>query len=307
MTVTGGKPQCEPTVKQSDDVRRVTWVGMAINVVLSAFKLAAGILGHSQAIVADAVHSLSDCVTDVMILVGVGFWSKPPDEEHPYGHRRIETMVTITIGLILAGVAVGLCYEALSNIRQQHSQTPGLIALIAAAVSIVVKELLYRWTVLVGQRAGSPAVIANAWHHRSDAFSSIPALVAVTAAWIFPAWTFLDHIGAVVVSLFILHAAWRITAPALAELVDAGASERVRQQIQDLAQSVDGVHEVHAIRTRFLGGGIQVDLHVLVDGELPVSVGHEIAARVKYKLLEEGPNIIDVLAHLEPFAEHPEG
>jgi len=302
MTAATDKQECpEQKPGNQAQVNRVTWVGMLINIGLAVVKLVCGVYGHSQALVADAVHSFSDCATDIMILVGVRYWSKPPDEHHPHGHRRIETLVTILIGLSLAAVAVGLGWEALSDIKTRHDQHPGPLALLAAALSIIVKELLFRWTVKIGHRSGSPAVIANAWHHRSDALSSLPVLVAVGASWLFPAWTFLDHIGAVVVSLFILHAAWQIVTPALSELMDAGASDRVRREIHDLAMSVEGVCEVHEIRTRYLGGGLQVDLHVLVDGDMSVRDGHEIGARVKRLLLRDGPDIVDVLAHLEPY------
>ena len=301
MGTTGNNQACPDAVNNTAEVQRVTWYGMGVNVALAVVKLLCGIYGHSQALVADAVHSFSDCATDVMILIGVKFWSKPPDARHPHGHRRIETLVTILIGLSLAAVAVGLGYQALADIQTRHDQSPGVLALLAAALSIVTKEGLFRWTVRIGHRIGSPAVVANGWHHRSDALSSLPVLVAIGAAWLFPAWTFLDHIGAVVVALFILHAAWQVVSPALAEMVDAGASDRVRQRIHDLAISIAGVCEVHEIRTRFLGGGLQVDLHILVDGDLSVREGHDITARVKQLLLDEGPDVVDVLTHLEPY------
>jgi cation diffusion facilitator family transporter len=284
-------------------VRKVTWIGFVINISLAALKLVCGVLGRSQAVVADAVHSLSDCATDVAILVGVRYWIKPPDDCHPHGHRRIETVVTVLIGVSLAGVAIGLGFRAIATLLAPNGGTPGWIALVAAGISIVTKEALYRWTVIVGRRVKSSAVVANAWHHRSDAFSSIPAFIAVGGALLIPAWTWLDHLGAIVVSLFILHSAFAILRPAYNELIDAGAPALVRRALTALAEGVPGVREVHGLRTRFLGDRLHVDLHVQVDPQLTVQEGHVIGGKVKYKLLHEGPEVADVLVHLEPFEE----
>lgn len=282
------------------EVKRVTWIGLAVNVLLSALKLAGGMLGHSQAIVADAVHSLSDTTTDVAVLVGVRYWSQPPDDRHPHGHRRIETLVTAGIGVLLAVVAAGLAVNAVSTLSVEHQSPPGLVALAAALVSIVSKEILYRWTVLVGRRIGSPAVVANAWHHRSDAFSSVPVLVAVAGARVFPAWAFLDHLAALVVSVFILRMSFTIVRPALDELIDSGASKRELERIRRIALETEGVEQVHAIRTRRSGTALQVDLHVLVDGSMSVRRGHAIAERVQQRLMAEDLDLADVIVHVEP-------
>ncbi len=281
-------------------VRRVGVAGLAVNLLVSALKLVAGIAGSSQAVVADALHSLSDSATDVALLVGVQYWSKPPDAEHPHGHRRIETLVTTVIGAVLAGVAVVLTYNAIVTLYERHATPPGWIAFGAAAVSIVVKEILYRWTARVGRRIKSSAVIANAWHHRSDAMSSIPAAAAVAGAAISPDWSFLDHLGAVVVSFFILQAAWGIAKPALGQLIDTGAPTAAKDEIEAIALRVEGVRQVHAVRTRFMGSALQVDLHVKVDPELTVRAGHDISETVKAQLLSQGPDIVDVVVHLEP-------
>jgi cation diffusion facilitator family transporter len=292
-----------PDITTMRELRRVTWVGLLANLFLSSLKFVGGIFGASQAVVADAVHSLSDSTTDVAILIGIRYWSKPPDEDHPYGHRRIETLVTITIGLLLVGVAAGLAYNALVNLQEKHSSGPNWIAFVAAAVSIVCKEFLYHWTVAAGRRHKSPAVIANAWHHRSDALSSIPVAMAVLGAALYPAWIFLDHVGAVVVTIFILQAAWKIMWPALKEIVDAGASERDCEQIKTVALGVEGVKDVHAIRARYLGSGLQADLHILVDGDKTVREGHDLSEKVKELLLANGPDVVDVVVHLEPAEE----
>lgn len=285
------------------EVRRVTFIGLVINVALSALKLVAGIVGNSQAVVADAVHSLSDTVTDVAVLVGVKFWSKPPDECHPHGHRRIEFLVTIFIGLLLAAVALGLSYNALATLHEVQKGPPGAIAFFAAVLSIFVKELLYRWTISVGREIKSTALIANAWHHRSDGLSSIPAALAVAGAALFPGLAFLDHLGAIVVSMFILQAAVKIVRPAVEQLVDRGAPEEICRGIEQLAFATPGVREVHAIRTRHIGSGIEVDLHVLVDPTLSVEEGHEISEEVKRRLLEYVSDLADVVVHLEPYEE----
>ena len=283
------------------EARRITWIGLSINVFLSGAKLVIGTLAHSQAVVADGVHSLSDLATDITVLFGVKYWSAPPDEKHPYGHRRIETVITTFIGSVLALVALGIGYDAVASVRAPHVVAPGWMALGISLVCIVSKEILYRWTVVVGSRIKSTAVIANAWHHRSDALSSIPVAVAVAIAFVFPSWTFVDHLGAMVVCVFILHAAWVIVKPTLGELVDEGVSAERRRELESLALAVPGVKAVHAIRTRKAGSGIMVDLHVKVDGELSVRVGHDISEAVKRALRQELPDVLDVVSHLEPY------
>jgi len=288
---------------QARVVRRVTWIGLAVNLALAGIKLVAGLLGSSQAVVADAVHSLSDCLTDLAILIGVRYWSQPPDDEHPYGHRRIETLVTVFIGLALAGVAIGLAWDAIDALVVAEHAVPGPIALGAALASIAVKEVLYRWTKAAGARVGSSALAANAWHHRSDALSSIPAALAVGAALVDPSLAFLDSVGAIAVAAFILFAAWKIVAPALDQLIDRGAAPEEAASIAAIAAAVAGVREVHRVRTRRSGLGLHVDLHALVDDELTVQRAHDIATEIKTRLIAEGPAVLDVVVHMEPFRE----
>jgi len=293
-----------PANKTAQDARhvvRVTWIGLAGNVFLSALKFIAGFLGSSQAVVADAVHSLSDMGTDLAVLLGVKFWSAPPDEGHPYGHRRIETIITAAIGVALALAALGIGYNALATIRNVHLRQPRLIAIAGSVFAIVLKEVLYRWTVAVGRKAKSSAVIANAWHHRSDALSSVPVVIAVAVAVLNPKLAFIDHAGALVVSIFILKVSWDIISPSLSELADLGAPRKHREKIRSIARGISGVRSVHAIRTRRLGSGLHVDLHILVDGEMTVRMGHEISGAVKSALIEKGPEILDAVVHLEPY------
>jgi cation diffusion facilitator family transporter len=284
-------------------IKRVTWTGLISNFGLAVMKFLVGWLGASQAVIADAVHTVSDMSTDLVILFGVKFWSAPPDANHPYGHRRLEAIITTSIGLILAGVAVTLGYHALATTRNPDIEQTGWIAIVGPAFSIVIKEFLYQWTVKVGKHVKSSAVIANAWHHRSDAFSSIPALLVVIAASFDPKLAFLDHIGALVISLFILKVAWNILTPALSELADHGASEKDQEIIHQIAGNVIGVKEAHSIRTRKFGSHIHVDLHILVDPEMSVRMGHLISEKVKIALMEKGPEIKDVVVHLEPYEQ----
>jgi len=284
----------------SSRVSRVGWVGLLCNLALAAAKAAAGILGHSQAVLADALHSLTDSVTDIAVILGVRFWTAPADEDHPHGHGRIETLITVVIGLAVGAAAVGMGVQAIRGLRHDPGTAPTAIALVVALVSVVVKEVLYRWTAKVGREVRSPALVANAWHHRSDAISSIPAAVAVAVTLIDPGWAVVDRVGAVVVCLLILQASWRILRPAIDQLIDAGAPASDRSRIEELALQVDGVEAAHAVRTRYVGADLAVDLHVEVDGGLSVGEGHSIAVAVRRKLIEEGPNVIDALVQIEP-------
>ncbi|MBN1880913.1 MAG: cation transporter [Deltaproteobacteria bacterium] len=293
-----------PAERHRDVVKRVTIIGMVVNVALTALKFAGGIIGGSQAVVADAVHSLSDMSTDVAILVGVGIWEKPADNSHPYGHRRVESMVTLGIGILLAAVAAGIFYNAVSTIMEPHAKGPEWIAFWAAIVSIVSKEVLYRWTAAAGKKIRSVALTANAWHHRTDALSSIPAALAVAGALIAPSWAVLDHIGAIVVSIFIFKASYDIARPAFDTLIDRGAPDDVIGEIERIAMETKGVESVHKIRTRYIGGeSITADLHITVDEDLSVREGHDISEEVKRRLIELAPDVIDVVVHLEPHGE----
>ncbi|MCK5375997.1 MAG: cation transporter, partial [Acidobacteria bacterium] len=272
-----------PVVKT---VRRAGWVGLLCNLLLAAAKAAAGVFGHSQAVLADALHSLTDSVTDVAVILGVRYWTAPADEDHPHGHGRIETLVTVIIGFSIGLVAVGMGWQAIRGLRHgEDVRPPAGIALGVALLSIGVKEALYRWTAGVGRTVNSPALVANAWHHRSDAISSIPAALAVAVALLVPGWAFVDRVGAIVVCIFILYAAWRILHPALNQLIDAGAPPEERRRIEELALEVDGVEAAHALRTRYVGAKLAVELHLEVDGGLSVGEGHAIAQAVRRRLL----------------------
>jgi len=287
--------------ERASNIRYVTIVGLVCNLALAVIKFAAGVVGSSQAVIADAVHSLSDLSTDLAVLIGVRFWSAPPDECHPHGHARIETAVTMGIGLALAAAGLLLGYNALAGLRYVPGRSPTAVALGAALLSLVAKEALYRWTIAAGRRIQSTAVIANAWHHRSDALSSIPVVLAVGVAMIRADLSFVDRVGAVLVSYLIIRASWTVIRPALGELVDRGASEEVRRRVELIARETPGVLDVHAVRTRYTGSRLSVDLHALVDPTITVREGHDIAEHLKERLLSHGPDVMDVVVHLEPF------
>jgi cation diffusion facilitator family transporter len=285
------------------EIRRVTWIGLVVNLVLSALKYAAGTLGASAAVKADAIHSLTDSVTDLVVIIGSYFWSRPPDSDHQHGHYRIESAVTLFIGAALFALGVTIAWDAvraLQRINEICPCSPSWIAAAAAALSIVVKEILYRWTINTGRRVKSPAMMANAWHHRSDAFSSIPTLAAVTAAILYPAWSFLDHVGAALVSVFIMQAALVIIWPAIREFMDLAAPEEICRRIRAICLTHPHVAHVHRIRTRYIGLNIQCDLHILIPGHMTVSAGHHIAGDVKNRIISAIPEVIDVLIHVEP-------
>ncbi len=289
----------------AQQVRRVTWVGFFVNLGLTVFKCVAGILGSSQAVLADGIHSLSDSMTDLVVIVGSHYWSRPPDAEHPYGHRRLETFVTILIGLVLFGAGVGIAWEALQSIRHPAHTIPGWIAVLAAAVSVVVNELLYRWTARWGREVKSSAVLANAWHHRLDAVSSIPAFLAVAGAILLPSWTLLDTLGAFLVALIIIQAATRIVWPGLKELMDWGAPQELCNAILAIAETQPGIRNVHKIRTRYQSGSIFADMHVVVDGDISVLQGHDIAEHVRNAVMKNLDEVVDVVVHVDPYQVEP--
>lgn len=284
------------------NIKKITYYGMFVNLFLSILKIITGLIGNSQAAIADGVHSLSDLTTDVAILVGVKYWSAPPDEEHPYGHGRIETIVTAFIGFVLAATALGIGWEAISTIRDEHLENPTWLSLIGISFSIVLKEILYRVTMKYSKKNNSRSLEANAWHHRTDAFSSIPAFIAVFISVSYPSLAFIDHIGALIVAVIIFRVAWQIFSKSFSELSDKGAEKKDIEKIKEITLQIDDVKEVHGIRSRKHGTETFVDLHVLVDDSMTVKEGHDIADKVKEILLDKGPEISDVVVHIEPIS-----
>jgi len=281
-------------------VRFVTVVGMILNLILVFAKAAGGWFFFSQALFADAVHSLSDLVTDLAVIFGVKYWSAPPDREHPYGHGRIETLISAFIGIALAGVAVGLAWDAIGTLRHGSEHGPAGFAFVIAVFSVVSKEILFRWTRAKAIAVHSSALEANAWHHRSDAVSSVPAAVAIALAHFIPKLRFVDPVGAIIVSVFVLHAAWTIVRPTLDELSETGVSREDQAKIYRMVASLPGILGAHALRTRNAAGAIWADIHIIVDPEMTVREGHELSHQVRDLLVNSDLNIVDVVVHLEP-------
>ncbi len=280
--------------------RRVTWIGLIINVGLISFKVLAGILGHSAALIADAVHSVSDLISDALVLVGLKISARPIDETHPYGHGRVETIVAFLVGLILGLVGIGIGFKAINIMIQGVSYTPRLIALLAALTSIVVKEWLYHYTIRVSRWTNSPSLRANAWHHRSDAFSSIATALGVGGAMLNPQWVILDPLVACLVAVFVVETSGKITWRAFLELVDTSVNQETRDQIEQAAKTVPGVIGLHKLKTRHVGSEIFVDVHIEVDPQITVTEGHNIATRLKNFILQQVNNIAEVTVHVEP-------
>jgi cation diffusion facilitator family transporter len=281
-------------------IQQITLIGLAVNILLSLIKFSLGFFGNSQAVVADALHSFSDTTSDFVILFGVKYWTAPPDEAHPFGHQKIESFVSIIIGCILVVVACAIGYNGIVSLQEKTFTQLSWIVIAGPLVSIIVKEILFRITYDVGIQTHSSSVKANAWHHRTDALSSIPVLVAVAASLIDPRLGFLDRIGAVVVSAFIIKVGMEIFFTNINDLLDTGIpSEKIlalKQTITDIKE----VKGVHKLRTRKLANYIYLDLHLEVDGHLSVIQGHDISEQVKETLIKANPKIIDVMVHLEP-------
>lgn len=280
--------------------RRVTYVGMAVNVAVAAAKAVCGAAFSSHALVADAVHSASDLVTDLAVIFGVRYWVAPADERHPYGHGKIEALVTAFISAALALVALELGADAVrALVAGARRGPPGAVAFIVAVAGIVLKEWLFVWTRSVARRVGSTALDANAWHHRSDALSSIPVAAAIALARIVPGLWWLDATGALVVGAFVLHVAWTLAKPALLELTDADVGAKAAE-VKSVAERIPAVRGVHKVRARRYGGSFQADLHIEVDGSLSVAEGHGIGHAVKEAILAAGLDVEDVIVHVEP-------
>jgi cation diffusion facilitator family transporter len=287
------------------NIEKITWIGLLANVALTVIKLVLGWVGSSQAVVADAMHSFSDTASDLVILFGVRYWTAPPDECHPFGHQKIESFVTIFISLLLLGVAAGIGYNAIVSLMHPIESQIQPFVLVAPLLSLGVKEILFRITYAAGVKNRSSSLKANAWHHRTDALSSIPVLVAVTAGLINPKLAFLDPVGAILVSVFIIKVGVDILGDSLAELTDKGMTRKDRKTIQTLILGIPHVQGTHRIRSRKIGGSFFMDLHLEVDGQMTVRQGHDISETVKQTVMTRYPKIIDVVVHLEPADENP--
>jgi cation diffusion facilitator family transporter len=280
--------------------KRITWVGIAANALLIAMKFAAGGLGHSQALIADAVHSISDFFTDFVVLLGLRFGRKPPDETHHFGHGRIETIASAAVGVALIVVALFIGVSATWNIYHHVERRPTWIAIAAAAISIVVKEILYRYTVIVGRRIRSQAVIANAWHHRSDALSSVAVLIGVTGAQIRPGWHILDAYAALLVSFFIVKVGIDVLGGAMREFADTAPKPEIIERIRGCIQAVEGVKGIHDLKVRSTGGIFEIQVHLEGDKTLSVAEGHLIINEARSCLRAEMEDVGEITVHIDP-------
>ena len=294
----------QPT-ERTRKIYRVTWIGMVVNIALSLLKLAAGILGRSGAMIADAVHSISDLATDVIVLIFARISSKPEDAGHNYGHGKYETLASILISLALIAVGGGILADSIHNIRLvltgEIIGRPGAIALIAAAISIVAKEVLYRYTVRVGRQTDSPSVVANAWHHRSDALSSIGTLTGIGLAYFLgDKWRIADPLAALVVSVFIFKIAFDLIRTGLDELLERSLPEDVEEEILRVVAANPEVREPHNLRTRRIGASIAVEVHVRVDGTMSVCRSHELTEDIERRLRARFGEGTMIAIHVEP-------
>lgn len=293
------------TISREKEIRKVTLVGSVINLLLLTFKFVAGIIGHSAAMIADAVHSISDFITDIIVLVFVHISGKPEDESHAYGHGKFETMATLIIGVILLAVGVGIFVNGASsiidNFKGNIPSSPSKVALIAAVISIVLKELLYRYTVRVGQKLNSQAVVANAWHHRSDAYSSLGTLLGIGGAiFLGEGWQVLDPLAAVIVSLFIVRVAFQLVKPCVDDLLERSLPAETEQRIKDIILSFPEIGSPHHLRTRRIGNNIAIEVHIRMDGNISLNEAHRLTTNVENRLKEEFGEGTHIGIHMEP-------
>lgn len=284
---------------------RVTIAGSIINILLLAFKFAAGILGHSAAMIADAIHSLTDFVTDAIVLVFVRLGSKPTDRDHDYGHGKYETLASAIIGVSLLVVGMMICYSGVTKTYHamcgEPLQQPGFIALAAAVASVVLKEWAYRFTVRVGRRCHSEAVVANAWHHRSDALSSVGTTVGIGGAIVLgEKWAVLDPLTAIVVSFFIMKASWSVLSKAVNELTDGSLPKDMEDEIESIVSEDNEVSVVHNLCTRRIGNRIAIEMHVRMPGETSLYVAHRHATEIEQRLKQRFGADTHISIHLEP-------
>lgn len=287
------------------EIYKVTLAGTAVNAVLIVLKLMAGIIGKSSAMVADAVHSLSDFVTDIIVLVFVRISGKPHDKSHDYGHGKFETLATMIIGLILATAGIGLFVNSLGlvldSIHGTELPRPTMVALVVALFSIVSKEGLYQYTVAKGRNFNSQAVVANAWHHRSDAISSIGTLAGIAGAMALgEKWRVLDPLAAIVVSFFIIKTGYDIVKPCVSELLEGSLPESTEKEIHDIVMSVEGIQGLHNLRTRRIGNNIAVDLHAKMDGDMTLTEAHSLATTAEQRLKSRFGEGTYISIHMEP-------
>lgn len=292
-------------MERNRQIYKVTLVGGLVNVLLLIFKFAAGIMGHSAAMVADAIHSLSDFVTDIIIIVFVHISGKPKDKSYEYGHGKYETLAMTIIGITLLAVAIGIVYEGAAKIAAwvggTQLQAPGLLALWAALLSIVLKEGTFRYSMAEARKLHSQAVEANAWHHRSDALSSVGTAIGIGGAiFLGERWTVLDPMVSVIVGLFIIRVSYFLLRDGIGDLMEHSLPDEVEEEILQLAASVEGVVEPHELCTRRIGNHYAIELHILMDGNITLCEAHEKASEVEDLLRSHFGEETHIAVHVEP-------
>lgn len=293
--------------QREKEIYKVTIVGALANVTLLIFKFVAGIISNSAAMIADAVHSLSDFITDVVVIVFVKISSKPQDKSHDYGHGKFETLATLIIGIVLLFIGLMILYNGASATYRciwlgEELHRPGMIAFGAAIFSIILKEAVYQYTVFKGKNLNSQAVIANAWHHRSDAFSSIGTAVGIGGAiFLGDKWVVLDPIAAIVVSVFIINVSLKIIIKSINELLEKSLPDEIENEIIKVAESFDMVKDVHDLRTRRIGNNIAIEMHLLMDGNLSLQCTHNTTELIESELRKKYGEHTHIAIHVEPF------
>lgn len=287
------------------EANKVTWIGFAVNITLTIFKLIAGIIGRSGAMLADAIHSLSDFATDIVVLGSFVFIGKPSDEDHDYGHGKYETFATTIISVALLFVGLGILYSGSlavwEALQGHHLHRPGIIALAAAILSIIAKEWLYHYTVASGKKIKSQAVIANAWHHRSDAFSSIGTMIGIGGAILLgDKWRVLDPIASIIVSFFIIKVGCEIAKGSISELLEGSLGEHEKKKILKLVGDIKGIAQPHNLRTRRIGNTIAVDIHVRVKPDWTVKKAHALTKKIEVNIREYFGQNSFISVHVEP-------
>ncbi len=286
-----------------DSGRKVTWAGMAVNAVLILLKALGGIFGGSRALLADAAHSISDFVSDVLVLIGLHFFHKEGDTEHPYGHGKIDTLVTLAVGLLLLAAATGIGVDAVLAIHRGEITVPQRYTILIAALAIASKEILYHATVRVGKRIRSEAVVANAWHHRSDAWSSAVALIGIALAVYIPKLRALDSYAALLVSFFIVKISVDIMLGAIKKIIDTSPPPEVVESIRNEIETVAGVKGCHDLTARYYANMIRMEAHVEVDPALSVLESHRIADDVARRVQERFEEVSSILVHIDPYGD----
>ncbi|MGM9775388.1 MAG: cation diffusion facilitator family transporter [Candidatus Coprenecus sp.] len=286
-------------------IRKVTFIGAVVNILLTVCKIIAGVYGKSAAMMADGVHSLSDLLSDFVVLVFTKISSKKNDREHSFGHGKFETLATAIVSIILVVVGVRLMVDAIERVfaffSGEEIARPGVIALVAATVSIFAKEVLFRVTKKVGDDVNSPVVVANAWHHRSDALSSIGSFAGIGGAMLLgPKWYFLDPVVCIIISIAIIVVAVKMTVPALDELLDKSLPDENVKKIEELALGVPGVRNIHELKTRRSGIDVLIEAHILVDPSLTIVQAHEISTNVEKALESNFGYHTQINIHVEP-------